>query len=100
VKGSIERVTAVLQGDMPDRAPMFDLLRNDAVINHIPHLMASRLQRPKNRIDESSSRQKTGSHLDLGFKSIDALFDSCDVTGQSRIFGEASCQGLPWLADR
>lgn len=34
MKGSIERVTAVVNGDMPDRAPMFDLLRNDAVINH------------------------------------------------------------------
>ena len=32
--GSIERVRAVLAGDMPDRAPLFDLLRNDAVINH------------------------------------------------------------------
>ena len=34
MQGSIERVTAVVNGDMPDRAPMFDLLRNDAVIEH------------------------------------------------------------------
>jgi len=34
MKGSIERVTAVIRGKMPDRAPIFDLLRNDAVINH------------------------------------------------------------------
>ncbi len=32
--GSIQRVRAVLAGDMPDRAPLFDLLRNDAVIGH------------------------------------------------------------------
>jgi len=32
--GSLERVRAVLRGGMPDRAPMFDLLRNDVVINH------------------------------------------------------------------
>jgi len=34
VRGSIDRVEAVIRGEMPDRAPMFDLLRNDAVINH------------------------------------------------------------------
>lgn len=34
MQGSIERVTAVIRGEMPDRAPLFDLLRNDAVINH------------------------------------------------------------------
>ncbi len=34
MKGSIERVTAVIKGEMPDRAPLFDLLRNDAVIEH------------------------------------------------------------------
>ncbi|HIJ64800.1 MAG TPA: hypothetical protein HPP77_02530 [Candidatus Hydrogenedentes bacterium] len=34
MEGSIDRVTAVLDGHMPDRAPMFDLLRNDAVIEH------------------------------------------------------------------
>lgn len=32
--GSHERVLAVINGDMPDRAPLFDLLRNDAVIEH------------------------------------------------------------------
>jgi len=34
MEGSIDRVRAVLQGEMPDRAPMFDLLRNDAVLSH------------------------------------------------------------------
>jgi len=34
MQGSIDRVAAVVRGEMPDRAPMFDLLRNDAVINH------------------------------------------------------------------
>jgi len=34
VQGSIERVLAVINGEMPDRAPLFDLLRNDAVIQH------------------------------------------------------------------
>ncbi|MBT3192097.1 MAG: hypothetical protein HN341_06040 [Verrucomicrobia bacterium] len=34
MKGSIERVTAVINGGIPDRAPLFDLLRNDAVIEH------------------------------------------------------------------
>jgi hypothetical protein len=34
VKGSIERVRAVIAGQTPDSAPMFDLLRNDAVISH------------------------------------------------------------------
>jgi hypothetical protein len=34
MEGSIQRVRKVLRGKMPDRAPMFDLLRNDAVINH------------------------------------------------------------------
>ena len=34
MKGSIERVRAVVNGDMPDRPPLFDLLRNDAVIEH------------------------------------------------------------------
>jgi hypothetical protein len=32
--GSIQRVRAVINGDMPDRAPLFDLLRNDEVIKH------------------------------------------------------------------
>jgi uroporphyrinogen decarboxylase len=32
--GSIERVTAVVTGGMPDRAPLYDLLRNDAVLAH------------------------------------------------------------------
>lgn len=31
---SIQRVRCVLQGQAPDRPPMFDLLRNDAVISH------------------------------------------------------------------
>ncbi len=34
MQGSIERVRAVINGEMPDRAPLYDLLRNDAVINH------------------------------------------------------------------
>lgn len=34
MRGSLERVRAVLRGEMPDRAPLYDLLRNDAVINH------------------------------------------------------------------
>lgn len=34
MKKSIDRVRAVLNGDLPDRAPLFDLLRNDAVIEH------------------------------------------------------------------
>lgn len=34
MQDSIKRVTAVIAGDMPDRAPIFDLLRNDAVIEH------------------------------------------------------------------
>jgi len=34
MQGSIERVRAVLRGEMPDRAPLYDLLRNDAVIGH------------------------------------------------------------------
>jgi hypothetical protein len=34
VEGSIERVRAVLEGRLPDRAPLYDLLRNDAVIGH------------------------------------------------------------------
>jgi len=32
--GSIERVRAVIRGDTPDRAPLYELFRNDAVINH------------------------------------------------------------------
>jgi hypothetical protein len=34
MKDSISRVTTVIKGGMPDRAPLFDLLRNDAVISH------------------------------------------------------------------
>jgi uroporphyrinogen decarboxylase len=34
MQDSIQRVTAVINGDKPDRAPLFDLLRNDAVIEH------------------------------------------------------------------
>lgn len=32
--GSIERVGAVIAGEMPDRAPLFDLIHNDAVLEH------------------------------------------------------------------
>ena len=32
--GSMERVRAVIAGEMPDRPPLYELLRNDAVINH------------------------------------------------------------------
>ncbi len=34
MEGSIERVRAVIRGETPDRAPLYDLLRNDAVISH------------------------------------------------------------------
>jgi uroporphyrinogen decarboxylase len=34
VQNSIKRVAAVINGEMPDRAPLFDLLRNDALIEH------------------------------------------------------------------
>jgi uroporphyrinogen decarboxylase len=34
MQGSIERVRAVLRGDTPDRPPLYDLLRNDAVLSH------------------------------------------------------------------
>ncbi|MBI5092027.1 MAG: hypothetical protein HZB26_06230 [Candidatus Hydrogenedentes bacterium] len=34
MKGSCERVSAVIRGDLPDRAPLFDLLRNDAVLSY------------------------------------------------------------------
>ena len=34
MRGSIERVRAVINGEVPDRAPLYELLRNDAVINH------------------------------------------------------------------
>jgi hypothetical protein len=34
MQGSIERVRTVINGGMPDRAPLYDLLRNDAVISH------------------------------------------------------------------
>ena len=32
--GSVERVRAVIRGEAPDRAPLYELFRNDAVINH------------------------------------------------------------------
>jgi hypothetical protein len=32
MRGSLERVRAILRGGKPDRAPLYDLLRNDAVI--------------------------------------------------------------------
>ncbi|MFH1567407.1 MAG: uroporphyrinogen decarboxylase family protein [Gemmatimonadota bacterium] len=31
---SIERVRAVIRGEAPDRAPLYELIRNDGVINH------------------------------------------------------------------
>lgn len=34
MKGSLERVRAVIGGQMPDRPPLYELLRNDAVIEH------------------------------------------------------------------
>ena len=34
MEGSIQRVRDVINGRMPDRAPLYDLLRNDAVIGH------------------------------------------------------------------
>lgn len=34
MKGSIDRVRALVGGDVPDRPPLFDLLRNDAVLTH------------------------------------------------------------------
>ena len=34
MEGSIERVRAVIHGQLPDRPPLYDLLRNDAVIEH------------------------------------------------------------------
>ncbi len=34
MEGSIHRVRDVINGRLPDRPPLFDLLRNDAVINH------------------------------------------------------------------
>ena len=34
MNGSIERVRAVINGSAPDRPPLFDLFRNDAVIEH------------------------------------------------------------------
>ena len=34
MEGSLERVRKVVRGEMPDRPPLYDLLRNDAVISH------------------------------------------------------------------
>ena len=34
MKGSRERVRTMLRGGTPDRPPLYDLLRNDAVIAH------------------------------------------------------------------
>ncbi|MBN1352856.1 hypothetical protein JXJ21_25935 [candidate division KSB1 bacterium] len=34
MQNSIERVRAVINGEIPDRTPLFDLLRNDAVIEY------------------------------------------------------------------
>ena len=33
MRGSVDRVRAVIRGETPDRVPLYDLLRNDAVIN-------------------------------------------------------------------
>lgn len=34
MQGSLQRVRAVIRGETPDRIPLYDLLRNDAVVNH------------------------------------------------------------------
>ena len=34
MQGSIERVRAVMAGDLPDRPPLYEIFRNDAVIEH------------------------------------------------------------------
>jgi hypothetical protein len=34
MKKSLERVRTVISGGLPDRPPLYDLLRNDAVLNH------------------------------------------------------------------
>lgn len=34
MQGSIDRIRAVIDGQQPDRAPMFDLLRNTAATEH------------------------------------------------------------------
>ena len=34
MQDSVKRAVAVINGEMPDRAPLFDLLRNDAVLEH------------------------------------------------------------------
>jgi len=34
LQGSLERVRAVINGEMPDRAPLYELLRNDAIVSH------------------------------------------------------------------
>ena len=34
MKESIERVRTLINGGTPDRPPLFDLLRNDAVLSH------------------------------------------------------------------
>lgn len=34
MNGSLDRVRQVMRGEIPDRAPLYDLLRNDAVIRH------------------------------------------------------------------
>ena len=35
--GSVDRVRAVIQGRSPDRTPLYEMLRNDAVIAHFAH---------------------------------------------------------------
>lgn len=34
MEGSIQRVRAVIRGEQPDRAPLYELFRNDAVLEH------------------------------------------------------------------
>lgn len=46
MQNSIERVESVIRGDMPDRAPLFDLLRNDAVIEHFSGMRLTRDNAP------------------------------------------------------
>ena len=34
MQGSVERVRAVINGEVPDRAPIYEIFRNDSVISH------------------------------------------------------------------
>ena len=44
MQDSIQRVKAVIRGELPDRTPLYDLLRNDEVVNHF----AGRTVTPEN----------------------------------------------------